>query len=924
MANQPELFNLVWRTFSFVAREDTSEGEFSVASHHVNTIDTRPSVPAVILFPALLTPDLHVRGENQGMIEMLVAARKSPSLKPEHVNCCLKIVRGLDPKKRVSDKNLFFNPKEKIIVKEAVQKDGHIETHGIFVGILHPAVANWLPKELDAFYAVQIHDSCLKNVHDASSESGSDDPGELEYQDFKLDEVLHKWNGPALRKTKAEGGRGTHEFVLTDDGVDYARVNLEKPIVSYHPLYVYPEGDLQSLNFGHVSDMHLNARQRLLAQSPARVIDFCARGSADLRGDEDAAAKESPPIGKLQSTFDSSFVSILDQMKARGDGMDVLLVGGDLVEHVDNAFPYHDTFGPEQLEGASAATIWDLVDVDKNYKRNYQAYVDYIAFFTFIRDFCTSAGKPAFVVSGNHDAYKNHQAYGISPRVLGLYAANQGIPADHNLTFYEAILVFGESYADTSFLPLMEKAALTWFFAAFTPFSDFSIELPKHRLVALGWGNQEQRIDGRALAGRGGQGFGHLGHAKEAATPAQLMMLRPDHSKEKKIVLMTHFTLVSYHDTIACNERPTAGQINVRDIEEIIRRDRPFAEEDKPFSYYDWGTFQQGRASLYGEVVDSRKFACVMTGHAHRKGLYFLGPSKDHCYPTEAYALRSARGFVQDAATHINGRTPIIVSDCGGPLPRLNLNNEFVEWGSDRPSGTVVQVSPEGQVTRIEIVPSAVEQAKPRLAVAVDYMHVMKEHVFKEIKVEAFPRAKATTCQHHLTITFNEYFPDSLASGLDVILFGRPALNADWIRIELKTDEFIPSVHHEKKNSFKVKDEKTTSKATEPARARFEVPRKKCCDFYTWLTLGSRSGRFLSFGFAGAGGFEDIYDASSRWNLEVEAKPSWWNVFRSGSQGYEIHTHKDDGGGSLSGTMANLFRFEAPSFTWRRQYLPYQ
>ena len=72
---------------------------------------------------------------------------------------------------------------------------------------------------------------------------------------------------------------------------------------------------------------------------------------------------------------------------------------------------------------------------------------------------------PAFLVSGNHDCY--WYPYGMSPRVAaktpgdgvfeagdkwyrtsgsGLKRANEGIPADHNLTFYEAILTFGTTF----------------------------------------------------------------------------------------------------------------------------------------------------------------------------------------------------------------------------------------------------------------------------------------------------------------------------------------------------------------------------------------------------------------------------------------------------------------------------------------------
>jgi deoxycytidylate deaminase len=295
---------------------------------------------------------------------------------------------------------------------------------------------------------------------------------ELEYQNFVLDEVLHRMNGPALRQTRDQGGFGTHEFEFDAEGVDYSQVDLQRPIVAYHPLYLYEAGSLQTVNLGHVSDIHINARQKLLAKSPARVIDA------------ESGTAESPVIGSMMNTFERSFLSILDAID--NTGVDVLLVGGDLIEHVDNAFPYHDGTTAEKLRFPSAAAVWDLVDVDNNYDRNYQSFVDYIAFFTAIRHFCSSKIKPAFAVTGNHDCYKNTQIYGISPRLFfGIRKANEGIPADHNLTFYEAMLAFGESWGSAAMKDPFDAQYHEWFYAVLTPFSDFNVQLPKVALVGL-------------------------------------------------------------------------------------------------------------------------------------------------------------------------------------------------------------------------------------------------------------------------------------------------------------------------------------------------------------------------------------------------------------------------------------------------------
>jgi hypothetical protein len=89
------------------------------------------------------------------------------------------------------------------------------------------------------------------------------------------------------------------------------------------------------------------------------------------------------------------------------------------------------------------------------------------------------------------------------------------------------------------------------------------------------------------------------------------------------------------------------------------------------------------------------------------------------------------------------------------------------------------------------------------------------------------------------------------------------------------------------------------------------------------LQFGPRAGRFMSLGFHGAAGLDDIYEYQTRWNLEVDAVPSAWNDFFSGSQGYEIQPNRDDGG-TLAGEVANLFRFEAPNWTWRKQFSTYK
>ncbi len=71
----------------------------------------------------------------------------------------------------------------------------------------------------------------------------------------------------------------------------------------------------------------------------------------------------------------------------------------------------------------------------------------------------------------------------------------------------------------------------------------------------------------------------------------------------------------------------------------------------------------------------------------------------------------------------------------------------------------------------------------------------------------------------------------------------------------------------------------------------------------------------MSFGFTNSNGLEDIYDVSSRWNIEVEAKPSFGNFW--GPQKYDIIPHGENAG------LLHTHN-EAPNFTWRRQFVAYK
>jgi hypothetical protein len=847
------LLNLTWIA-DLVPPE--ARRKVPVALRHQNVLDTQKPRPAIVLFPAFLTPAVHVAGDTDGMFEVLLVSIAAPALTAADVNLHLKISIGLDPNKVVANGPLFANPKDKIIVKR-VDPDGNgiLATEKKFQGILDQRFRSGLPGNLDTFYAVRIHESCLSDPAVVAVSARAAAP---EQQDKLLTAMLKRRNGPALH---GQGGRGTHAFTVSGAGVDLASVDQAQPIRAYHPLFFYEAGAMAPASFAHVSDLHINVRQQVMQASPARVIDAAS------------ALVDSPPLGPMVNICGANLTSILGQ--AGGDqGVDVLMVGGDLIDHIQNVYPYPDGTDPGVLAGASAKAIWDLMDLrDKNgYATHYQAFVDYIAFYSMIGAFYRSHGKPAYGITGNHDCYE--EAFGTSPRVFHK-RANEGIPADLNLTFYEAILTFGETF-DTvrrTTNPNYTPALLEWFYTVFTPFADYAVALPKQRIVGLAWGEDESIMRPK------GQGLGHLPRANEAVTDAQLAIFQSGLGTDKRTALLTHFTFVSYADSLSILPEPRQGNILTSDS----------------YGDNDLGTFEKNRRALYAGVADPARTQFVVTGHSHRKGLYFLGQPSGDGYATEMHGLRAPQSV--PALNGAGPRTPIIVSDSSGPLPRLNLSLEFEGWGSDVPSGTRIQSAPDGSVSEVRAITSGAGVAKPRLAVALDYLHTLKDEVFDEIETWPFDPKKPRVGPHGLTFTFHKAFPTGI--GLDsVVLYGKATVAADWVRIPLDV---------------------TITKAAGPYTASAAASAADAGAFYDWLTIMPKTGRFASLRFsAGDPALAPIYDAGSAWNIELDCRPSRTNLFHSKI----TYVVLAKAGSEWFGDSRPVV--EGPSFDWRRRFAPYQ
>ena len=89
------------------------------------------------------------------------------------------------------------------------------------------------------------------------------------------------------------------------------------------------------------------------------------------------------------------------------------------------------------------------------------------------------------------------------------------------------------------------------------------------------------------------------------------------------------------------------------------------------------------------------------------------------------------------------------MTDCAGPLPRHNYGGEFLGWGSDIPSLTKLVFGSDGSLSDLKAVASRKKEAKPRFAVALDYIYILKDidvvKSFKSIEISKKNYLKATS-----------------------------------------------------------------------------------------------------------------------------------------------------------------------------------
>jgi hypothetical protein len=517
--------------------------------------------------------------------------------------------------------------------------------------------------------------------------------------------------------------------------IDLCEKDPELPVCSYHVLYCNSQKTF--LNFAHYGDLHLSSRNNILKRSRARVIEFDGQEHVgDL----------------LNDNFETVYNLIMKALD--DDAIDMLLIAGDIIDFIHSFFPkrfldHKNTDSSLQYDTfyRRPDAIWDDVGVAytrDNTNENYLDGVDFYAFYSLLATLLMKKAKPVVIVPGNHDCY--YWPWGLSPRVRlpmnpdGAYVmmANEGIPADQNLTVYEAILAYGPRYESIGGRGNFQPQRFNLFHTLLNPFRNFSLVTSAWTLTGLHWENEEDLL-------LDDQGLGHLPRADRPINTQQMTIIDTTLARGKsRNLLLSHFTFVSYREPLSnCDEQnPTGGRTG----------DVHYDSVPLWGNVYDdccMGTFEEQRVKMYKELIwEQKKYDFIMSGHSHRRGLYQVVRDDESFRNSLTVRLWDYDQFAQCPGPKI------VVCDSAGTLPRFNWNGEFGGWGSDYPSFAKVSLTGDGSCQSFEAVPTDNEKAKPRFAVAVDYNYIMHGNNFFD-EFESVPRMGVDALYQQTSLRFN-------------------------------------------------------------------------------------------------------------------------------------------------------------------------
>jgi len=511
-------------------------------------------------------------------------------------------------------------------------------------------------------------------------------------------------------------------------------------LLARHPVLISGK---EHLKIGVIGDLHISARQSLYKLTHAQVIPG-------------ASQEDSPYIGQMSNEFLRSSREVMTNVLKT---CDMLAIVGDIIDHDRNLYPKN---AAKQVKKTGA--LWKYVNFKDNEKKGeiYPQHIDAIMMLELVLQ-CYDQGRPVFFITGNHEAYE--KPYGISPRLelggMELMRVNEGIPADHNLTIYEAALLYGETYNECTWFNF-DKDRLEWYYQVFSPWSDIVVSHGNYNFVFLCWGTDEGYVKSFLEGGK------TLPRSYGAITKEQLKLLAyaGAQADTKTNILFSHFTYISYDPLLPLKNTtggPNEGTITIGESRiskaggvvsaagVVFTPARPYTtvvgagmgvvgEKESAFCETNLGSFTKKLHKVFS-LLSTGSIQYTVSGHAHRGCAYAINGTAAQGKEWAMLAVRALskqyltlawdavtlgqnaagtsvpvapilpeRGFLPGTLTLPKDRTVSLVTGSAGPMCVQNIEGELGGLGLDTPQGMVFSPgSNQAQIVRAA-------KPKPRLA----------------------------------------------------------------------------------------------------------------------------------------------------------------------------------------------------------------
>jgi predicted MPP superfamily phosphohydrolase len=561
------------------------------------------------------------------------------------------------------------------------------------------------------------------------------------------------------------------------------------------------------LKIGHLSDIHVNVRQSALSKSQACIIEDVIK----------------EPVGKKVAHTFFAVRELMKEMATKKSGVDTaFLLTGDYIDFNRNIDPDKVASGDKQI-GAQWKQFNVLAEADKAGSKLYQRGFDDTLMYSLVREAYKKHKLPVFMVNGNHEAYQ--MPYGISPRtglnpvrgfrdwmpkLMDLEKAlkeandpqkrekirkeleahrqeyeeasewqnkrpNEGIPADHNLTVYEATLAYGPTYGQNWHALNFNAEQFDWFHTLFTPFANAALFLgaepekngagAKQILALLGWGGGEKFLEtgdkfyetGNTVGkvtkdvGADQRGPGFLPYATQSLSPDQIRLLARAQSRKNTaspFIVASHFTVFNYDAGKTFYKDYKAGKtFPEQERGGFCPEDEPeewgaktFRELSAQYNKFNFGSCERGLATYFRGYVTQRDTNSSLvkrvdwhfSGHSHRAGVYAMWWEEEYvrCEGWDPGLRRGLATAGKDRGVMYPG-TQFVVSSSAGPIGIQNLGEGFSGWLLRPPSGTLVNMETR-RVCQI-LTKRETHNELPRLCVMLDYLHIMSQEWLSDL-----------------------------------------------------------------------------------------------------------------------------------------------------------------------------------------------